>query len=815
MPSMTMAANKVPGLLSAGNINLAKRPVVKNPDGTISTVRSMSFNEDGREILVPTVSPEGGILSDDDAINLYHQTGQHLGMFDNPQDADTYAQSLHNQQDQMYSPQSTPTKGARVSPGSNATASNGDTITLEIEGKDVEIDSGFLNLSPEDQQKTVQDIASQMGIRSQGGPQDDPQTLQGDDAKNLAAELSDMTVHSARREFESRPSWQKPIIAAVDIIDAGANGLTMGFGNKASAALRSQFTGRPYDEELQTMRVRSDAARDRSGNAGTAAELGGAIYGPALLAGKGLTLAGRFGTGAMAGAKGAVARTGLLAAEGGAYGGLSAAGNDTDIGQGIGLGVIGGAAVPIVSRVGGALIKPVADAVRGYVNPAGYAAQKVAERVSASLTPAQAAAKLAQNPGSNLADVAGESAQGLLRSAANIPGTARNVINSRLTMRQFGQGDRLKSAIAQTFADPDGYLAAKDSIAEAAKQIAAPLYRKAYANPVHFSETLEGILSTPAGKQALQHAEQLAANEQVPFQQLFVNVGDSGSASVRRVPDTRGWDYIKRAMDDMIDGQTDSITKKVTNEGRILTGLKSKMLGEIDRLNPDYKAARQAFGGQAQLDDALEAGRDVFKASPEAFKRTVSVMTDAQKASARIGAAETLRAQIDAAGATQNAVLRVFSKPQQIRNLQTLFETPRKFAEFRKAIFAEARKRGTYERVKNNSSTVAQAADMAEAGGLRDTAEFAKNVASGRPVTATLQWLGSRLKMLGGFTPEVADNIGRQLLASSPQAQKQIIAQITAINRLQASNEVKRQAIEAFITRSLATGGGAALARAQ
>src|ERR1051325_6251885 len=101
MAGMTMATASARGLLSPGNIDLTKRPVVKNPDGTISTVRSMSFNEDGREILVPTVSPEGGILSDDDAINLYHQTGQHLGMFDNPQDADAYAQSLHNQQDQM------------------------------------------------------------------------------------------------------------------------------------------------------------------------------------------------------------------------------------------------------------------------------------------------------------------------------------------------------------------------------------------------------------------------------------------------------------------------------------------------------------------------------------------------------------------------------------------------------------------------------------------------------------------------------------------------------------------------------------------
>ncbi|WP_333631533.1 hypothetical protein [Agrobacterium cavarae] len=103
MAEMLTAQNgKIKGLLSPGNIDLSRRPVVKNADGSISTVRSMSFNEDGREILVPTVSPEGGILSEDQAIDLYHKSGQHLGMFDNPDDATTYAQTLHGQQEKMY-----------------------------------------------------------------------------------------------------------------------------------------------------------------------------------------------------------------------------------------------------------------------------------------------------------------------------------------------------------------------------------------------------------------------------------------------------------------------------------------------------------------------------------------------------------------------------------------------------------------------------------------------------------------------------------------------------------------------------------------
>ncbi|WP_442582542.1 M15 family metallopeptidase [Mesorhizobium sp. ASY16-5R] len=92
-----------PGLMASGNIDLAARPVVTNADGSISTVRSMSFEEDdGTEILVPTISPDGKTLSDDEAISLYRKTGQYLGKFDTPEHATAYAERLHAAQEQFY-----------------------------------------------------------------------------------------------------------------------------------------------------------------------------------------------------------------------------------------------------------------------------------------------------------------------------------------------------------------------------------------------------------------------------------------------------------------------------------------------------------------------------------------------------------------------------------------------------------------------------------------------------------------------------------------------------------------------------------------
>ena len=84
------------GLVEPGNIDLNNQPVVGHANGSISTVKSMSFDEDGKEVVVPMVSPEGKMLSDKEAFDLYRKTGKHLGKFDSAANATQYANKLHS-----------------------------------------------------------------------------------------------------------------------------------------------------------------------------------------------------------------------------------------------------------------------------------------------------------------------------------------------------------------------------------------------------------------------------------------------------------------------------------------------------------------------------------------------------------------------------------------------------------------------------------------------------------------------------------------------------------------------------------------------
>ncbi|MBQ6205540.1 MAG: hypothetical protein IJK52_00505, partial [Oscillospiraceae bacterium] len=94
------------GQYGKGNIDLYHRPQYRYDDGAIATVESMSFNENGKEILIPTIAFDNAgkavKLTDEQAIDRYHQTGEYLGKFNTIAEADSYAEQLHRAQDYYY-----------------------------------------------------------------------------------------------------------------------------------------------------------------------------------------------------------------------------------------------------------------------------------------------------------------------------------------------------------------------------------------------------------------------------------------------------------------------------------------------------------------------------------------------------------------------------------------------------------------------------------------------------------------------------------------------------------------------------------------
>lgn len=84
-----------------GNIDLDSRIVVFNEDGTFSTEISFSVEIDGLEVLLPLIV-NGKLVSEEEAINHFFETGEHLGMFSSVEEAEKYAEELHLRQEEKY-----------------------------------------------------------------------------------------------------------------------------------------------------------------------------------------------------------------------------------------------------------------------------------------------------------------------------------------------------------------------------------------------------------------------------------------------------------------------------------------------------------------------------------------------------------------------------------------------------------------------------------------------------------------------------------------------------------------------------------------
>ncbi len=91
-----------PGMKKPGNVDLNSRPNIDNGDGTRSSVFSMSFGTDNGEVLVPGVGDGKTYplrkLTPKEALDQFRKTGNNLGTFATPEDADRYAQQLHTDQ---------------------------------------------------------------------------------------------------------------------------------------------------------------------------------------------------------------------------------------------------------------------------------------------------------------------------------------------------------------------------------------------------------------------------------------------------------------------------------------------------------------------------------------------------------------------------------------------------------------------------------------------------------------------------------------------------------------------------------------------
>ena len=310
---------------------------------------------------------------------------------------------------------------------------------------------------------------------------------------------------------------------ATGIARSAAQGATFAFGDEAEAAARAlqaktQGDERPwndiYTEQLESVRGGLKQFQEENPGTAMAAELGGAIAPLALTKGR----AGVPQSLRQAIPRGAAEGAGI----GGLYGFGSGEGFEDRVGramEGATFGGVAGALAPPMlkgaAQVAGMVTRPVANAIRGAINPGKEASRRVAtaaQRDAGQGLTEQQAAQATQVTGQPIANIdrGGETTRALARSAANTSPEARAALNRTVDDRFEGQRDRITSWL-QTRAGASGDASAtRETLLDQARKANRPAYAAAYkaGNKPLQSQELERLTQAPEVQRAMQTAMQ-------------------------------------------------------------------------------------------------------------------------------------------------------------------------------------------------------------------------------------------------------------------------------------------------------------------
>lgn len=474
--------------------------------------------------------------------------------------------------------------------------------TLTINGRKVTVDDGFANLTAEQQEATVNEIAAQMGSQ--------PGAVSG----SAAAEPPKPTKYPV--PFQDQIAFADQAIESVPV--AGP------WLKEQAQNLRGLIA--PL---FGTTKEQADQYSQQSVENAPVASVAGQAFGTvAPLAVAGTTALG----GRLLGATGGLAsRIGFGGVTGAALSGADTLARGGDVKQATESGILGagiGAGVPLV---GAGLSRLLGGSVSREARNIGRALK------DDGVDPASINQQLqTMGPDAMVMDL-GPNLQAQAGALASVPGQAQKTLRAAVQARAKDASKRVGDDLAATVGTGPEIGQMTEQIVAAQKAAADPLYAAIRDVPVNVTGNLRLVLQTPMGKAALAEAKRLAANDGVP-------------GAMELAPEVEGMtagmaDYLKRALDDAASTAARSGAGNVARQAGTLAKL---VVREVDAQVPGYAKARAAFAGPAQVLDAIEIGQTVLgkDMSPGQLQSMLSGMSGSEKAAMLQSFRASLEAQL-------------------------------------------------------------------------------------------------------------------------------------------------------------------------
>lgn len=572
-------------------------------------------------------------------------------------------------------------------------------------------------------------------------------------------------------------------------LSAAYQGLTLGAGNKITAAVRALANagGNPalipatFPAEFAASNAPLGQFRQNHPVASVALEMAGSLPWMAVGAGArpAATLLGRVGQ---------LAKTG--AGYGAASGALSAD-RPEDILPGAAIGGVGGALT--APLVGGLL-----GAYRGTMGAEAKADRLLAGALrSGGVEPTQVT--VGANEPTTIMDIGSRGPVAWARAARNVPAaSAGQKIDDLLTTRAQQTATRVQKALEETSGLPrEDFRRTTEQMIAARKQAADPLYKQANAAPPLPLEATAGegtpalrdILQRPSMQMAQKYAAGLAAERgEPPASNVFTALGlkPSEIAAFRQrnpafqnvggdvVPYQTLHEY-KMQLDDILgyaktggtlpDGSAATRTKL-----RAIEGTRRDLLALMDAHNPAYQEARAQFAGASALKNAFENGREFMRSGRMAAEGAdeLAKLSSSEQEMWRRGGMTALQDKITKLAANPdlpeasrkvNVVQRTLGSSEDGAKAKLLFGSDKGYQDFMARMGPEAIYPKTNAALLNQSTTAAQRGE-GKGVGMMD-AFYAAKALQGSPwgVAHT----AARMSPGRGMTPDLAEAIGSRV----------------------------------------------------
>jgi hypothetical protein len=381
---------------------------------------------------------------------------------------------------------------------------------------------------------------------------------------------------------------------------------------------------------------------------------------------------------------------------------------------------------------------------------------------------AQVGAKLmTQGPEATIAGAGGQTAKSYLDLMATLPGQGKELVEQFIRNQQATRAKRLVTAADEALGTSGKtYTGTLDALVTEKKTVSAPLYKQLEGVSVRVDDELSKLIQ--ASKTAHGGAELLAELKRTtPIDISKIKTGDD-------IP-FDALDKVKQALYDLAENSKGEFGKPTTLSGAY-NDLRVALTNKMDAISPKdkngsiYKQARDAFGGPAELEGAVKAGRNAMKEDAIKVADATKGMGASEVEAYRIGVLQSLKDKVGTEGG-QTSLLKMWKEPATSDKLKEIFGND--YRKFAADVAREARLK-EIESVGRGAQT-AQRLMAAEDDALRNTVQAGQAVGSavqGNPIQAfsTLEKLFSKAS-----TPETTRNeIAKLLLQKGPFAQKTI-----------------------------------------